>query len=318
MKRIIATTALALMLSTSAYAAGHIKPLSSYEMEQTGDIYASNFIGMRIYATESEEFGSWNNETRVAAGAEKEWDDIGEVNDVILGRDGSVKAVVLGIGGFLGMGERDIAVTMDQIKMVQEEGDGDDFFLVIQSNKAMLEQAPEYKRTAKADMDENDDDTAEGDSASNTQMAASDNSENATTTETNASDADDADAEESNDNTAEQRMDASGRPMLTAPEVEREGYQRAEMAQLTTEMLTGARVYGSGDKDIGEIDRLLLTDDGKLDRAVIDVGGFLGIGEHPIAVTMDELNIQRNEDGDVRVYIDGTQAELEKQPAFKE
>lgn len=60
--------------------------------------------------------------------------------------------------------------------------------------------------------------------------------------------------------------------------------------------LTGARVYGSGDEDVGEIGELLLTDDGKLDRAVIDVGGFIGIGEKPVAVNLDELTIMQKGD----------------------
>ena len=83
MKRIIATTAMTLMLSTSAFAAAHTTALSPYSVEQQGDIYASQFIGMRVYAAEND-FDSFDAETSVDAGAEQEWDDIGEINDVIL------------------------------------------------------------------------------------------------------------------------------------------------------------------------------------------------------------------------------------------
>ena len=45
---------------------------------------------------------------------------LGDVNELILDRDGKVSAVVIGVGGFLGMGEHDIAVTMDKLKFIEE------------------------------------------------------------------------------------------------------------------------------------------------------------------------------------------------------
>ena len=73
---------------------------------------------------------------------EKEWDDIGEINEVILSREGEVKAVVVGIGGFLGVGEKDVAVAMKDIKFVKNGNDANDYFLVINTNKQMLTDAP--------------------------------------------------------------------------------------------------------------------------------------------------------------------------------
>lgn len=107
------------------------------------------------------------------------------------------------------------------------------------------------------------------------------------------------------------------REMMTAPEISMEGFEAAKVEDLTADDLTGARVYGINDEDIGEIDELLLTDDGKIDRAVIDVGGFLGLGEKAVALTMDELTIMRGEDGgDFRVYVDSTEEALEEQPEY--
>jgi sporulation protein YlmC with PRC-barrel domain len=45
---------------------------------------------------------------------------LGDINELILDKDGKVNAVVIGVGGFLGMGEHDIAVTMDKLKFVEE------------------------------------------------------------------------------------------------------------------------------------------------------------------------------------------------------
>lgn len=105
---------------------------------------------------------------------------------------------------------------------------------------------------------------------------------------------------------------------MMAPGIERDGYQPVMTKDLTAEDLTGARVYGLNDEDVGEISELVLTDAGMVDKAVIDVGGFLGIGEKPVAVSMDELTIIRNDEGDdLRVYIDSTEETLEARPEYE-
>lgn len=45
---------------------------------------------------------------------------LGAINDLILGKDGKVANVVIGVGGFLGMGEHNISVSFDQLKWVDE------------------------------------------------------------------------------------------------------------------------------------------------------------------------------------------------------
>lgn len=42
---------------------------------------------------------------------------LGEVNEVLLTKDGKVSALVLGVGGFLGIGERDVAVTFPSVRI---------------------------------------------------------------------------------------------------------------------------------------------------------------------------------------------------------
>jgi sporulation protein YlmC with PRC-barrel domain len=45
---------------------------------------------------------------------------LGDINELILDKNGRINAVVIGVGGFLGMGEHDIAVSMDKLKFVEE------------------------------------------------------------------------------------------------------------------------------------------------------------------------------------------------------
>jgi hypothetical protein len=111
-------------------------------MANPTDLFASNLIGMCVYNVEQDMDATMD----VAAGSETEWDDIGEINDIIVTADGDVSAVVLGIGGFIGIGERDVTVPMSAISVVQEEGESNDYFLVVKTSVEELEAAPAFER----------------------------------------------------------------------------------------------------------------------------------------------------------------------------
>ena len=339
MKRILGTTAIILSLTGPAFADAHAAGFGTVTAQET-DFFASDLIGMRIYNSETEVEAN----STIAADGEKEWDDIGEINDVLLDSEGNVKAVILGIGGFLGMGERDVSVNMDEIRIVTEEGDSDDRFLVVNTSKEMLEKAPAFERMDdEADMETEANMDANADMKADTDMAATDmNAETEVDTETEMeADAEalaneaEMEAEEAAAET-EQAVDeattemAEGaneleqdmeRPMLTAPAVEREGYANAtadEVAALTAEDLEGSYVYGANDETVGEIGALVMGDNGEVGQVVINVGGFLGIGEKPVAVTWDELQIMKNAEGDdFRIYIDSSKEALKAQPEYQ-
>ena len=73
---------------------------SSDKMMLKGKWRASKLMGLNVYNEANEK--------------------LGDINELILDKDGKVNAVVIGVGGFLGMGEHDIAVTMDKLKFVEE------------------------------------------------------------------------------------------------------------------------------------------------------------------------------------------------------
>ncbi|WP_209014743.1 PRC-barrel domain-containing protein [Labrenzia sp. 5N] len=316
MKRIITATAMSLMLTTSLYAANEVKPLQTYEFNESAnmsDVLASDLIGMRIYSVE-ENYDRFNEDYQAQADEEKDWDDIGEVNDVILGFDGSVKAVILGVGGFLGIGEKDIALPMEQLKVVREQDDADSYFLVVNANKDVLTNAAAYENPYADEAETAATQTSEGmekpaDSAMTT--------ETDTSTETAMSQDSDAGVTAAPETAMTPQTDADGRALLPRAEVERDGYTEAVVAELTADDLEGATIYDANDEDIGEIDSLIVSQDGTIEKVILDVGGFLGIGEREVAVTFDELQIIRNEDGsDLRVYVGATKEELEAQPDY--
>ena len=112
------------------------------------------------------------------------------------------------------------------------------------------------------------------------------------------------------DNVAPQ--DGQAQPM------QREGFATVERDALTAENLTGATVVGPDGEDIAEVGDILLTEDGQVDAMLIDFGGFLGIGQKRVAVTLDNLDFAANENGDLLIYSDFTREQLEAQPEYDE
>jgi sporulation protein YlmC with PRC-barrel domain len=53
--------------------------------------------------------------------------------------------------------------------------------------------------------------------------------------------------------------------------------------------LLRADVYNDEGKKIGKIEDMIVSPDGKISVAVIDVGGFLGVGKHRVAVPVDQF-----------------------------
>ena len=66
----------------------------------TGTWQASKIIGLNVYNGSNEK--------------------IGDIKQLMLDKEGKIDAVVIGVGGFLGMGERDVAVKFSQLKWSEE------------------------------------------------------------------------------------------------------------------------------------------------------------------------------------------------------
>jgi sporulation protein YlmC with PRC-barrel domain len=259
MRKFLLSTAVVSLLATPVLAQD-----AMFRSEASvGAVHASDLIGARIYISKVEVDADGYN------GVQQDWEDIGEINDVILSRDGKVESVLVDIGGFLGMGERQAAIDMASLRFVSDDATGDDpddWFVVMKGNRALVETAPEWPMMP--------------------------------------------------------RMTTGTEPMVTAPASNmmtmREGYVAAEMTDLTSEALTGARVYDASDADIGEISNLVLTTDGKIEGVVVDVGGFLGMGEKPVKVDMSDLEVLRRNDGaDLRVFVSMTKESLEAMPTYE-
>ncbi|QRM54487.1 PRC-barrel domain-containing protein [Sinorhizobium sp. BG8] len=87
-------------------------------------VSANSFIGQSVYNSADE--------------------SIGDINDVIIEKNGGIVAAVIGVGGFLGMGEKWVAVPFTSITVNQSPDNGD-VKLTTTETAESLKAAPEFK-----------------------------------------------------------------------------------------------------------------------------------------------------------------------------
>jgi sporulation protein YlmC with PRC-barrel domain len=106
----IATLAGSALLASAAFAqtpsatttdkAGMAPAVSGTSSSMQGDWRASKMAGLNVYNDKNE--------------------NVGSINDLLTDKSGNIKAVVIGVGGFLGVGEHLVAVPFDKVKFVTE------------------------------------------------------------------------------------------------------------------------------------------------------------------------------------------------------
>jgi sporulation protein YlmC with PRC-barrel domain len=69
---------------------------------------------------------------------------IGEISDVIIGSDGSIKAAVIGVGGFLGVGQKDVAVPFDALNVTRTPDSNSINKITVSYTKDQLKSAPQF------------------------------------------------------------------------------------------------------------------------------------------------------------------------------
>lgn len=279
-------------------------------------ISAAELIGKRIYTAETRV-----DATAATNDADPEWNDIGEISDVLIGQDGALKAILVDVGGFLGVGEKTVAVAMDQLKLVADGDDAGDYFVVFTASREQLDNAPAYEVSAETEMGQAMGATAERveagartaadtveQKAGNAATALSDAAHSAGEKIGNATDAAKAKIAAATGATAGATTGAAASASGAGMKIDANAMTAGE--------LEGAPVFDANDRKIGEIDRIVA--EGGASEAVIDVGGFLGIGSKPVAVSLDALEVEKSEQAGVKILLAQTEEQIKAMPAYTE
>jgi sporulation protein YlmC with PRC-barrel domain len=80
--------------------------------------------------------------------------------------------------------------------------------------------------------------------------------------------------------------------------------------------VVGLSVVNSADDNIGKVSEVLLDKSGKVAGVVVDVGGFLGIGSHPVKLAWNQLKLV-NQDGSLQAVVNMDKDALKQMPEYK-
>jgi sporulation protein YlmC with PRC-barrel domain len=293
MKRFLATTAIVTFAAMPIYAqttstttmggTTAMAPSSdamANPMFQSGSmsINASDLLGMNVYILRN---GAYVDVPGLeVTDVYDDWDDVGEIADIVLGADGMIKGVTMDIGGFLGMGENVVSTTMDELNFVADADDEGEFFVVFNGDRSLLEERDAFDQSA-ANM--GGDRMLRETYGNGMQRAPADAA------------------------VVPLRNDNMGTAMNDRIRLNRE-----RLGTFTAEEMEGMDVYGSDGEEVGEVNTIVLTQDGMVESVIIDVGGFLGLGEKQVAVSMDRLLTDNDTTtGMIRLSVDYTEEELE-------
>lgn len=144
MKKLIGTTALvALLAAGPALAQDAATPADTTAPAATttdAAAPAGRFITLENGSTD------WLASTLMGSTVYSGTDEnLGKIVDILATDDGQVKAVVIGVGGFLGIGRKDVAVSPKTLERVKIENGQK---LVLKTTKDELNAAPEFKTAA--------------------------------------------------------------------------------------------------------------------------------------------------------------------------
>jgi PRC-barrel domain len=98
--------------------------------QASDDWLASSLIGHTVYNTQDE--------------------IVGDINDLVTDKDGKIVAALVGSGGFLGIGQKDVALRFEDLKLARDENDS--VKIIADVNKEVLAAAPDYETLAEQEI----------------------------------------------------------------------------------------------------------------------------------------------------------------------
>lgn len=112
-----ATTEAPAPAATPAAPAADAVATTPAEAAKTGLFRASALEGVDVYTVDLTGTTTWDDGTRYTE-IDADWDKIGEIEDLVLDVDGNIVGAIAEVGGFLGIGEKEVVLNPDEITFV--------------------------------------------------------------------------------------------------------------------------------------------------------------------------------------------------------
>ena len=124
MKTLLTSTALIIGLAGVAFAQSQETEVGSVKMSEAS-LLVRDMIGEPVYNFR----GRPNTEDRMAMSGLERFEKIAHIKDVMINADGTVEALVLSVGGFWGLADREVTAAMEGVSVVTDVR-GDKYFVI--------------------------------------------------------------------------------------------------------------------------------------------------------------------------------------------
>jgi len=211
-------------------------------------------------------------------------DTIGEIKSVYISSDGTVDSVMVGVGGFLGVGEREVQLAWKDLQ-IADNGEKVTVDMTKDQLKAMAPYS--YKDTSwrgKVFSDRGvwtDDQRAARDARATADTAASINRDRTI-----------ADSKAAPAPTATSPAATTTPPATTAATESTGDFNAA--GDMSANAVIGTKVRNDNKDTVGAVQDLYLDSQGMTKTVVVSVGGFLGIGAKDVAIKWSDLKPSRD------------------------
>ncbi|MFX0542633.1 PRC-barrel domain-containing protein [Roseovarius sp. S4756] len=140
MKHLTASAFALTIAATGALADNHGDMNKSMELnEMQGELIRTRDItGGEVYTTNEADDEGWDGVAYDSIGAD--WNQIGEIEDIVLSKDGQMKGIVAEVGGFLDIGDKHVMIAVEDVRLVPV--DDQSYALVTRMNEEQLEEMP--------------------------------------------------------------------------------------------------------------------------------------------------------------------------------
>ena len=209
-------------------------------------------------------------------------ESIGKIGNLLLDQNNQVVAVIISVGGVLGIGKHDIAIALNQI---ERRVDGDETTLWANLTEESLKGAPKY--------------------ANETELSRGERQRADQLTDR---------AEKRADQVADRAEKRADQRQVTT--THHHYLETLPALGYHSNSLVGHEVTSrSNNKTIGKVSNLLLDEKGQLVAVVVGVGGLMGLGERDVAIAWNQ--VERSIDGDeVTLWVNLTEEHLKEAPNY--
>ncbi len=213
---------------------------------------------------------------------------IGEIKSIYLTKDGKVDSVMVSVGGFLGVGDREVRIAWSDL-MIADNGEK----VTVNMTKDQLKAKPEYRYKNEAWRGQ-------------------------VFTDTGPWAARPGDARPANDQLAQTTKPPADRPATDRPSVAATTSTGDFNAagDVSGNALIGTTVRNDKRESVGKVEDVYVDNNGAIKTVVVSVGGFLGVGSKNVAVKWSDLKIA-HDDKSLVITTNWTKDSLKAMPDYK-